>query len=115
MTMAVESVELLMGLVVCGMAVCPSTGMVLCHLCGEEAELLPLDSCFVSSFGLGQRIWTWYPSLSSCSRIGLGGSSAVHFSAVTMVSTWILDQIMSLIPYGSGCPSLGTGVFLVIA
>jgi len=59
MTVSVESIELLMGLIACGTAaVHPSGGVVLCHLCGKEAELLLLDSCLVSSFGLGRHIWT---------------------------------------------------------
>jgi len=82
MTVAVESIELLMGFIVCGMMVHPSTGVVLCHLCGKEAELLPLDSCFISTFGLGQHIWMWYPLLSASGKHHLSFRTFSHLIAV---------------------------------
>jgi len=60
MTVSVDSIDALVGLVVCGMVVHPSAGEVLCHLCGKGTELLPLDNFFfeVLTWGLGQRICT---------------------------------------------------------
>jgi len=46
--------------------------------------------------------------------LGWGSFFYSLFSAAAIVAAWILDHMISFIPCESGCPSLGTVVFLVV-